>query len=168
MPSLVSKEPGAPSVSSVSSSRRNSKFSLGKHRKQKSSISDAKIDLHESHAEKEARRLKSYADPNMAVNQLEPAAMALEQSTMDSLFLKQHKDLFGNPIVDPDLSNPTRHRLERPLDTIRSFEAAIEESYYTKRVSYGSRNNDQQGSTYDHRYGHTSNSDAMASTTYSH
>lgn len=28
--------------------------------------------------------------------------------------------------ADPDLSNPTRHRLERPLDTIRSFEAAIE------------------------------------------
>lgn len=27
---------------------------------------------------------------------------------------------------DPDLSNPTRSRLERPLDTIRSFEAAIE------------------------------------------
>lgn len=28
--------------------------------------------------------------------------------------------------ADPDLSNPTRHRLERPLDTIRSFEANIE------------------------------------------
>jgi hypothetical protein len=27
---------------------------------------------------------------------------------------------------DPDLSNPTRARLERPLDTIRSFEAAID------------------------------------------
>lgn len=28
--------------------------------------------------------------------------------------------------ADPDLSNPTRNRLERPLDTIRSFEAAID------------------------------------------
>lgn len=28
--------------------------------------------------------------------------------------------------ADPDLSNPTRNRLERPLDTIRSFESAIE------------------------------------------
>lgn len=28
--------------------------------------------------------------------------------------------------AEPDLSNPTRYRFERPLDTIRSFEAAIE------------------------------------------
>ena len=28
--------------------------------------------------------------------------------------------------ADPDHSNPTRPRLERPLDTIRSFEAAID------------------------------------------
>lgn len=27
--------------------------------------------------------------------------------------------------MEPDLSNPTRNRWERPLDTIRSFEAAI-------------------------------------------
>lgn len=31
--------------------------------------------------------------------------------------------------ADPDLSNPTRPRLERPLDTIRSFEAAIDGTY---------------------------------------
>ena len=31
--------------------------------------------------------------------------------------------------ADPDRSNPTRPRLERPLDTIRSFEAAIDGSY---------------------------------------
>ena len=34
-----------------------------------------------------------------------------------------HADLY---IADPDASNPTRPRLERPLDTIRSFEAAID------------------------------------------
>lgn len=28
--------------------------------------------------------------------------------------------------ADPDRSNPTRNRLERPLDTIRSFNAAAE------------------------------------------
>lgn len=32
-------------------------------------------------------------------------------------------------LADPDLSNPTRNRWERPLDTIRSFEAAIEGDY---------------------------------------
>lgn len=31
--------------------------------------------------------------------------------------------------ADPDRSNPTRSRFERPLDTIRSFEAAIRGTY---------------------------------------
>lgn len=37
-------------------------------------------------------------------------------------------------VADPDRSNPTRSRWERPLDTIRSFEAAIDGNY--KRQSY--------------------------------
>ncbi|KAI5296808.1 hypothetical protein KEM56_005315, partial [Ascosphaera pollenicola] len=131
MPSLTSKGDGKPS-----------RFGLGRKKTKKNpAFEDIKIDLHESHAEKEARRLKSYADPNMAVNQLEPSAMQMEQATMESLSMRQHRDIYGNPIADPDLSNPTRHRLERPLDTVRAFEAAIEESYSTRRASYGSRNN---------------------------
>lgn len=47
----------------------------------------------------------------------------------------EHKDLYGNPITDPDASNPTRPRLERPLDTIRSFEAAIDSTYNRRPVS---------------------------------
>lgn len=64
-----------------------------------------------------------------------------------SLSTLKFKDRFGNDIgtqttekiqistglrvlmleitVEPDLTNPTRHRWERPLDTIRGFEAAI-------------------------------------------
>lgn len=34
-------------------------------------------------------------------------------------------DVFGFPIKDPDISNPTRARNERPLDTIRGFEYSI-------------------------------------------
>jgi len=34
--------------------------------------------------------------------------------------------------ADPDRTNPTRPRMERPLDTIRSFEAAIESSHKRK------------------------------------
>ena len=37
--------------------------------------------------------------------------------------------------ADPDRSNPTRPRMERPLDTIRSFEAAIDGSY-SRRASF--------------------------------
>ena len=36
-------------------------------------------------------------------------------------------------LVDPDLSNPTRRRLERPLETIMSFEAAIDREYRRQR-----------------------------------
>ncbi|EMG47027.1 hypothetical protein SBY92_002209 [Candida maltosa Xu316] len=35
------------------------------------------------------------------------------------------KDIFGQPINQTDMSNPTRNRNERPLDTIRGFEYAI-------------------------------------------
>lgn len=35
------------------------------------------------------------------------------------------KDIFGQVIQHPDVSNPTRSRDERPLDTIRGFEYAI-------------------------------------------
>lgn len=37
-------------------------------------------------------------------------------------------------IAEPDLSNPTRPRWERPLDTIRSFEAAIDAEYKTRQT----------------------------------
>ena len=42
------------------------------------------------------------------------------------------------PTADPDRSNPTRHRLERPLDTIRAFHAAAEGTS-SRRSSYTSR-----------------------------
>ncbi|KAL3478291.1 hypothetical protein BJX99DRAFT_256616 [Aspergillus californicus] len=42
-----------------------------------------------------------------------------------SLSAIQHVDRQGKVIADPDRSNPTRPRLERPLETLRGFEAAI-------------------------------------------
>lgn len=56
------------------------------------------------------------------------AAMSAE-SSWAPLRSMQHKDDTGNAIGEPDLSNPTRNRWERPLDTIRSFEAAIDGGY---------------------------------------
>lgn len=35
--------------------------------------------------------------------------------------------------ADPDYSNPTRRRTERPLETIMSFEAAIDREYKRQR-----------------------------------
>ncbi|KAL5416203.1 hypothetical protein PMIN03_002241 [Paraphaeosphaeria minitans] len=69
------------------------------------------------------------ADPNAAMNEVQPIAAALEKPTLQSLRSFQHTDKDGVPIAEPDLSNPTRSRWERPLDTIRSFEAAIDSEY---------------------------------------
>lgn len=93
-----------------------------------------KIDLHETSAEKEAKRLHSKADPTLAMQEAEPSEVAATgKSSLAPLRSIQHRDALGNPIADPDRSNPTRSRWERPLDTIRSFEAAIDGGYSNRR-----------------------------------
>ncbi|TQV95914.1 hypothetical protein V2A60_001079 [Cordyceps javanica] len=106
----------------------HSKKSHKSHKSQKSASSQKE---YETSAEKETHRLHSKADPLVAMYEAEPsmvAAMAADTNTA-SLRSFQHKDIQGNPIADPDRSNPTRSRWERPLDTIRSFEAAINGGY---------------------------------------
>lgn len=115
----------------------------GRHRKRafsfrsdksRGSGSNHKVDLHETSAEKEAKRLHSKADPTFAMQEAEPSVVATNvKSSLASLRSIQHKDVFGNPIAEPDRSNPTRSRWERPLDTIRSFEAAIDGGYNNRR-----------------------------------
>ncbi|KAI9927259.1 hypothetical protein ASPWEDRAFT_46719 [Aspergillus wentii DTO 134E9] len=68
--------------------------------------------------------ISTKADPNVAMNEAQP--MANIGGSTFSLRAIQHLDREGRIIAEPDISNPTRHRFERPLDTIRSFEAAIE------------------------------------------
>ncbi|CAN8099471.1 unnamed protein product [Discula destructiva] len=87
---------------------------------------DNRNTLFETHREKEAKRLHSKADPTMALSEVEPGVVAAQtEQTMDNLRAMQHTDTAGNVITEPDQSNPTRWRYERPLDTIRSFENAI-------------------------------------------
>ncbi|KAL6858534.1 hypothetical protein J3F83DRAFT_346410 [Trichoderma novae-zelandiae] len=113
------------------SSRR---FSFLSDKSRKNSVTN-KIDLHETHAEKDSRRLHSKADPTMAMNEAEPSVEAvMTASSRPPLRSIQHKDAYGNVIADPDLSNPTRNRWERPLDTIRSFEAAIEGDFARRSI----------------------------------
>jgi len=69
----------------------------------------------------------------MAIMEAEPSAVASGvKSQLASIRAIQHLDANGNPIADPDRSNPTRSRWERPLDTIRAFEAAIDGNYSRK------------------------------------
>ncbi|KAI0486339.1 hypothetical protein F4859DRAFT_511333 [Xylaria cf. heliscus] len=108
-------------------------FSFRSDKSQKSANGPShKIDLTETSAEKEAKRLHSKADPRMALNEREPAMEAQTVSERPALRSIQHRDHQGNPIADPDRSNPTRSRWERPLETIRGFEAAIDGGYNRK------------------------------------
>ncbi|KAK4175107.1 hypothetical protein QBC36DRAFT_312312 [Triangularia setosa] len=125
--------------------RKSRSFSLRSDKSQGSSNNQKadKLDLHETSAEKDAKRLHSKADPTLAMQEAEPdlsvpaQVAANEASSLAPLRSIQHKDLYGNPIVsgaaEPDRSNPTRSRWERPLDTIRSFEAAIDGGYSNRR-----------------------------------
>lgn len=127
--------------------RAKSSFSFRSHRSHNSSGSGHKIDLHETHEEKDSKRLHSKADPSMAITEAEPSAVAAGvKSQLAPLRAIQHRDNQGNPIADPDKSNPTRSRWERPLDTIRGFEAAIDGNY--SRKSYIRPDQTDVGSTY--------------------
>jgi len=70
------------------------------------------------------------------------------KTSMAPLRAIQHRDAQGNPIVDPDRSNPTRSRWERPLDTIRSFEAAIDGGYRKSYIRSESAENFNRRSSY--------------------
>ncbi|KAF2146934.1 uncharacterized protein K452DRAFT_283136 [Aplosporella prunicola CBS 121167] len=113
--------------------RSKSGFSFKSERSEKSEKSEKitrpKIkDLHETSAEKHKHHLSSTskANPLAAMEEAQPIAQQFEKATLGSLRAIQHKDANGNLITEPDLTNPTRPRWERPLDTIRSFEAAID------------------------------------------
>ncbi|KAK3310144.1 uncharacterized protein B0T15DRAFT_26192 [Chaetomium strumarium] len=149
-------------------SRKSRAFSFKSDKSHKSQGSGShkidKLDLHETSAEKEAKRLHSKADPTLAMQEAEPSEVAaMVKSSLAPLRAIQHKDAFGNPIADPDLSNPTRSRWERPLDTIRSFEAAIDGGYSnqsdgptwgsSRRASYYGGNGGGGRFTHDSYYG---------------
>lgn len=124
-------------------------------RSDKSGSSKGKGDLTESPQEKARRdsiwKNSSKANPNAALSEAQPGTLNLiEESTLQPLRTIQHKDVNGNPIVDPDLSNPTRPRMERPLDTIRSFERAIDDGY-KRRSSYRAEAQQEQYNQYASR-----------------
>ncbi|CUS11083.1 unnamed protein product [Tuber aestivum] len=96
-----------------------------------------------SSEQKRRSKMTSSVDPTRAITEEEPFQVNQSKQT-SNLRATQFKDQYGNPIAprclshlavavltlpreaaEPDLSNPTRNRWERPLDTIRAFEDAI-------------------------------------------
>lgn len=130
--------------------RPSSKSGFSFHsNKSRGSTDGPKVDLVESPREKAARRLSTKADPRMALSEQEPSALANDHSSvLGNLRAMQHRDQNGLPIVDPDRSNPTRSRWERPLDTIRGFEAAIDGNYTRKSSNRSEAPDSRRGSYY--------------------
>lgn len=111
------------------------------HFRKKSRMSNSEEDPHTQEVKlsrEDQERLKvrtaSVADPILdAVQEAQPFEQAADTSedylNRQSYFMGENdqilRDIFGQPIQQPDISNPTRARDERPLDTIRSFEYAI-------------------------------------------
>lgn len=97
-----------------------------------------KVDVsHLKESEKEKRKSKWLSkgtkDPNTAISDAQPMTRAMNENvTLTPLSSMQHKDWKGDIISDPDRSNPGRARMERPLDTIRSFEAAVDSNHKRK------------------------------------
>ncbi|KAI9784752.1 MAG: hypothetical protein M1839_001482 [Geoglossum umbratile] len=102
----------------------------GGSRKSSGSMKLPKVDLKETSRDKRRTRFGPNQDPTRAISEDEP--FAVSQNNTTNIRALPHKDQFGNLIVEPDRSNPTRPRWERPLDTIRSFEAAIDNEYKRK------------------------------------
>ncbi|KAG5420124.1 hypothetical protein I9W82_002004 [Candida metapsilosis] len=99
---------------------------------------DGNIDVKITHEDEEHYKLHTanVHDPILtAVNEAQPFEQAAQRDTRRPSYLSNDsadlKDIFGQPIRQTDMSNPTRNRNERPLDTIRGFEYAI-----TGDVSY--------------------------------
>lgn len=95
-----------------------------KHKRSDSKGYDTKLT-----AEDEKRmktRSQNLHDPILnAVNEAQPFEEMNTHNRNSSIGNGILSDIFGNQIVNPDVSNPTRSRDERPLDTIRGFEYSI-------------------------------------------
>ncbi|KFY48236.1 hypothetical protein V495_01507 [Pseudogymnoascus sp. VKM F-4514 (FW-929)] len=129
--------------------RSKSGFSFRSHKSQDSYGSQPKVEIQETPRDKAARRLSTKADPTKAMSEAQPSDIANDHSSrLASLRAIQHRDTYGLPIADPDRSNPTRSRWERPLDTIRSFEAAIDGNYARKSGRYDGVTDSRRSSYY--------------------
>ena len=84
-----------------------------------------------------------------AVNEAQPFEQAADHTNVRRpSYLSQDsaemKDIFGQPIRQADMSNPTRARNERPMDTIRSFGWGFHEDFPYYNLSGQGDNSEHQ------------------------
>lgn len=102
---------------------------MGLFRNQSKKSGKYKVKLTHDDEKRLKARSENVADPILnAVNEAQPFEEAAYDHKRNSSSLNGEgnmNDVFGNPISNPDVSNPARSRDERPLDTIRAFEYSI-------------------------------------------
>ncbi|EIF46758.1 ymr295c-like protein [Brettanomyces bruxellensis AWRI1499] len=102
---------------------------MGLFRNQSKKSGKYKVKLTRDDEKRLKTRSENVADPILnAVNEAQPFEEAAYDHKRNSSSLNGEgnmNDVFGNPISNPDVSNPARSRDERPLDTIRAFEYSI-------------------------------------------
>jgi len=129
--------PQAPPNKTRPSGRERSKSGFSFRSESSGNTHKRKESLQETATEKRKNHMSATtkANPNAAINEAEPIARALEKTTISGLQGITVQDINGNTISDPDRSNPTRWRMERPLDTIKSFEIAIDRAFAQRHGS---------------------------------
>lgn len=80
-----------------------------------------------------ASRTESSLAPLRAIQHRDSLGQTIGMRCLDCLRNRTYR-LISLFVAEPDRSNPTRSRWERPLDTIRSFEAAIDGNYSRKSM----------------------------------
>lgn len=90
-----------------------------------------------------------------AIRDAQPFEISNDGTAVSTSPQGRTRDVFGNVINDPDRSNPSRPRDERPLDTIRSFEYSytgderLREEMETPRLGWTTRRDFQMIPRFD-------------------
>jgi len=114
---------------------------FGKSKKKKE-LKEAQAALQHLEKRKRSKAMTSTAvDPTRAITELQPWQVN-QEAARPGFTNHTHKDIWGNEIKEPDLTNPTRNRWERPLDTVRSFQESIDRGY--RRSYYGGADGESQ------------------------
>lgn len=100
---------------------------------------------HTSHEDAKALHPQIHDPILTAIQEQQPYEVGSSDPTQSVSPSGALRDVFGNQIVNPDISNPARSREERPLDTIRSFEysatgdESLRELQETQRLGFRPR-----------------------------
>ncbi|KAK9455383.1 hypothetical protein V1511DRAFT_511202 [Dipodascopsis uninucleata] len=121
-------------------------FRRSKSKKENDRLSGSSTKLSSENRHDHKQSTGDIADPILtAVREEQPFEVSAHRGGATVSPDMQLRDMFGEVITNPDRSNPTRNRNERPLDTIRAFQYAatgdrrIKETLFRERLGWEDR-----------------------------